>query len=87
MTRAEFAEIQRHPKGYLIGGTVQPNYRPNTLCGIIYSPSDSRHGLKAIKTGRNAFCSCGSGAKAKKCCKNYTRYIDRHTDVSIESNA
>ena len=31
--------------------------------------------LKAVKTGRNELCPCGSGKKNKKCCNKGTQYF------------
>jgi len=30
--------------------------------------------LKAVKSGRNELCSCGSGKKSKKCCNKEIQY-------------
>ena len=38
--------------------------------------------LKAVKSGRNELCSCGSGLKSKKCCNKNTQYYK--TDPTFE---
>jgi CDGSH-type Zn-finger protein len=43
----------------------------------LISPQEGHVGLVAQKVGRNDFCRCGSGLKAKRCCGNTTAYFNR----------
>lgn len=43
---------------------------------FITVPSDARNGTIMVDTvGRNDPCPCGSGKKAKNCCKRYKQYF------------
>ncbi len=40
---------------------------------VIFIKNDSKP-FRAMKTGRNQECRCGSGLKAKRCCGSSTKY-------------
>ena len=42
---------------------------------LIHTPADAKDDTIMVKTvGRNDKCPCGSGKKAKNCCKHYKDY-------------
>jgi len=40
---------------------------------VIFIKNDGKP-FRAMKSGRNQECKCGSGLKSKKCCGNRTNY-------------